>query len=337
MMMRITEKASAYLENIWMWTADHDMDKVTQDQITVYSARGVLIESKGPTWLWGTSSEHNVLYQYQLSGAEKVVMGLIQTESPYFQAMPAAPVPFQNQFGSFPQDPTFADCHDKDPSQCNMSWAVRLIDSSTVYFLSTGLYSWFQNYDRTCIDTENNNCQGRIFYTEQSTDIWVYNLITIGAVEMISPLNGKAMIAKDNRNGFASSIVAWLGGAKNTTGERQFQGYSLYIKQDFALVNGFSDQCKTALMEPILCHDYTSGFAIPKYHGPPPLDVNATDVCTKGCSDSIDRWVESVDQFCGNAKWNNGAGASYQGKYVQFGIQDSCQMDTKTKMNCNGE
>jgi len=59
------------------------MDRVTQDQINVFSARDVLIEPQGPTWLWATSVEHNVLYQYQLSGAENVLMGLIQTETPY--------------------------------------------------------------------------------------------------------------------------------------------------------------------------------------------------------------------------------------------------------------
>jgi hypothetical protein len=72
------------------------MDRVTQDQINVFSARGVLIEPQGPTWLWVTSVEHNVLYQYQLSGAENVLMGLIQTDTPYFQVSPPALVPFSS-------------------------------------------------------------------------------------------------------------------------------------------------------------------------------------------------------------------------------------------------
>jgi len=38
---------------------------------------GILIESKGPTWLWATASEHNVLYQYALSNAEFVFLGLV--------------------------------------------------------------------------------------------------------------------------------------------------------------------------------------------------------------------------------------------------------------------
>ena len=57
--------------------SDNDMvvadspDKLT-NQISLYAARGTLIESEGPTWLYGTGSEHTVLYQYQLYGAKDV-------------------------------------------------------------------------------------------------------------------------------------------------------------------------------------------------------------------------------------------------------------------------
>jgi hypothetical protein len=96
------------------------MDRFTQDQINVFSARGVLIESQGPTWLWATSVEHNVLYQYQLSGAKNVLMGLAQTETPYFQVSPAATVPFSSGL-VFANDPNFQDCA-AGFLTCAMSW-----------------------------------------------------------------------------------------------------------------------------------------------------------------------------------------------------------------------
>ncbi|PYH94341.1 pectin lyase-like protein [Aspergillus ellipticus CBS 707.79] len=89
-----TGRSSAYLENVWLWTADHDLDTKSQDQIDVYAARGMLIESWGPTWMYATASEHHVLYQYQMSGARDLFMTMIQTESPYFQPVPKAPTPF---------------------------------------------------------------------------------------------------------------------------------------------------------------------------------------------------------------------------------------------------
>lgn len=56
-LLRLTKSSSAYLENVWAWTADHDLDDhVEQRQISVYTGRGILIESQeGPVWLYGVN------------------------------------------------------------------------------------------------------------------------------------------------------------------------------------------------------------------------------------------------------------------------------------------
>src|SRR3569833_75211 len=41
-------------------------------QISVYTGRGTLIESQGPSWFVGGGSEHSALYQYQLYKAKNV-------------------------------------------------------------------------------------------------------------------------------------------------------------------------------------------------------------------------------------------------------------------------
>lgn len=53
MSIHITKTASnAYLENCWFWTADHDMDDSSNTQISIYSGRGMLVESTdGGIWL----------------------------------------------------------------------------------------------------------------------------------------------------------------------------------------------------------------------------------------------------------------------------------------------
>jgi len=50
--LHITKSATAlYMENVWLWTADHDLDSVFTN-ISVYSGRGMYIESeKGNIWL----------------------------------------------------------------------------------------------------------------------------------------------------------------------------------------------------------------------------------------------------------------------------------------------
>ncbi len=44
----------------------------SKSQISVFGARGMLIESRSPSWFYGTGSEHAVLYQYQLNNAANV-------------------------------------------------------------------------------------------------------------------------------------------------------------------------------------------------------------------------------------------------------------------------
>jgi glucan 1,3-beta-glucosidase len=79
LLLHLTPESSGYFENVWAWVADHDIDfsvypsnVSTAAQVSVYSGRGVLIESQGPTWLYGSASEHSVLYQYQLLNAKDV-------------------------------------------------------------------------------------------------------------------------------------------------------------------------------------------------------------------------------------------------------------------------
>lgn len=51
MSMHITSAASnVYLENVWLWTADHDLESPSNTQISIYSGRGLLIEGKN-IWL----------------------------------------------------------------------------------------------------------------------------------------------------------------------------------------------------------------------------------------------------------------------------------------------
>lgn len=79
LILHLTQTSSGYFENVWAWVADHDIDvslfgatDSSASQVSIYSGRGILIESQGPTWLYGTASEHSILYQYQLLNANNV-------------------------------------------------------------------------------------------------------------------------------------------------------------------------------------------------------------------------------------------------------------------------
>jgi hypothetical protein len=157
-----------------------EVDK-SMSQISVYGARGVLIESQGPCWFYGTSSEHAILYQYQLNKAKDIYLGHIQTESPYFQPKPLAPTPFEPSvmLQRFRSDPSFNNCK-KD--SCKEAWGLRVIDSENVIVHSAGLYSWFNNYEQGCLKSE--NCQERIMEVTGSKDVSIYNIFTKGVEEV---------------------------------------------------------------------------------------------------------------------------------------------------------
>ena len=112
--------SNGYFENVWLWTADHELDQDDHSQIDIYNGRGMLVESQGPVWMYGTASEHSQMSQYQFSGAKDIFYGAIQTETPYYQPNPTASVPFTKNDKFF----------DPDMSQAKAAWAVRVTDGS---------------------------------------------------------------------------------------------------------------------------------------------------------------------------------------------------------------
>ncbi|KAG1790955.1 glycoside hydrolase family 55 protein [Suillus plorans] len=193
--LHITYGASAYLEGTWVWLADHDLDG--SDQLTLFSGRGILSHSQGPVWMIGTS-EHHILYQYSLVGAKNHYMGLIQTETPYFQPDPAPPGPFD--ISNVYDDPTFA-------NGITMAWGLWVQSSTDIIVFGAGHYSFFQNYSATC--EGNTTCQAQIVNVDWASSVSIYSLATVGTTYQISiEENGIIYFANDSE-GFSSTVTLW--------------------------------------------------------------------------------------------------------------------------------
>lgn len=129
-------------------------DKNNMTMLSVFTARGILVESQTATWLYGTASEHAVLFQYNFNNARSVFAGMLQTESPYFQPSPHAPAPFNVQKSHFNGDPEYS-CQTGGPNGtdfdgCDSSWGVIVQQSQDIYIASAGVYSWFHTYSEDC-------------------------------------------------------------------------------------------------------------------------------------------------------------------------------------------
>ena len=200
MSMHVTKPATGlYMENVWLWVADHDVDDAAETQITIFAGRGLLVESTaGAIWMYGTAVEHHALYQYQLANTANIYMGEIQTETPYYQPNPNTAIPF----------PAVTSLN--DPPVESDALGLRILSSNNILIYGAGLYSFFSNYYVHCSDavssppsiTLSNTilakhlltilqgngewCQSRIFSVEKSSAITVYGLDTVGTQNMIT-------------------------------------------------------------------------------------------------------------------------------------------------------
>ncbi|KAF2143341.1 glycoside hydrolase family 55 protein [Aplosporella prunicola CBS 121167] len=203
LLFHATKSASVYIENSWFWVADHELDLSDHNQIDLYNGRGVLIESQYPTWLWGTSSEHSVLYEYQLNNAKNVFMGLIQTETPYMQGNPDATTPFtvQAAYG----DPDFSTI---TGTRAKKAWGLRIKDSQDVLIYGAGLYSFFDNYNQECLATA--DCQLHMVAIDgTNSNIDILGLTTKAAANMVT-VEGKGVVtADDNKSVYGDTIARW--------------------------------------------------------------------------------------------------------------------------------
>ncbi|KAL4973396.1 pectate lyase superfamily protein-domain-containing protein [Aspergillus desertorum] len=199
MLLHLTEHSTAYLENVWSWTADHELDLADHNQINIYNGRGILVESQGPVWMYGTAAEHNQLYNYQVSNAQNIFMGLIQTETPYYQANPNSLVPFTPQDSW--NDPDFSYC---TTDACRKAWGLRVTNSSSVYVYGAGLYSFFENYDQECLD---GSCQENMVQVDCS-DVHIFGLSTIASQNMIANSDGSSLVPQEgNKSTYCSTIA----------------------------------------------------------------------------------------------------------------------------------
>ncbi|GAW24601.1 hypothetical protein ANO14919_141920 [Xylariales sp. No.14919] len=203
MLLHVTKKASGYFDNMWLWVSDHmvddpDLTDPLNDlvQNSVYSARGMLVESQHATWLYGTASEHSVFYQYNFNGARNIFTTFLQTESPYYQPTPKPPAPFNSFVGALPGDPDYS-CNGSDADGCDESWAVIMRNSQNIHISAAGTYSWFSTYSQDCID--GHACQKALWLLDQNYNgNRLQNIVAIGAKNMIVSPGGVAISSDTN-------------------------------------------------------------------------------------------------------------------------------------------
>lgn len=200
--MHLTNTSSAYIDNMWGWTADHDLDG--EHPQTISTARGLLVEATKGTWLIGTGFEHHTLYQYNFAGAQNVFSALQQSETPYWQGRgnALAPAPWASDL--IPSDPDFSNCA-PDDATCRMAFFELFKNSSNLYLYGGCLWVFFN--DNSACGTA---CQQNAIRNVDSSEVYLYSTNTRGVANMI--LDETKVIARQNANagGWGGVIAAYL-------------------------------------------------------------------------------------------------------------------------------
>jgi hypothetical protein len=174
-----------------------------------------------------------------------------------------------------------------------------------------------------------------VFEIDKSSDIWIYNLCTKAIREMVSPVKDVATMAADNKNGFLSSILAWV--RNGTIGQRDYYGFVLYnATEDTKYLDDVSEVCKTALTETIKCDPYVEKFRELRYRGSLESKSLTDSVCDVGCGKSLKSWFDTVTTSCANFQVG-GAIANRAGGIVWTGYNETCLLDPATGQYCNGK
>jgi glucan 1,3-beta-glucosidase len=194
--MHLTTSSSAYIENMWGWTADHDIDGGHGQTISV--GRGFLVEATSATWLHGTASEHNTLYQYNFNNAANVFVGMQQSETAYWQGNGSpslAPAPWAtlSSYG----DPTFTNCA-TDDAQCRMGWFARISGCSNMFLYGAGFWTFFNHNDGGC--QAQGVCQTNAINVRNTSSLSWFGINVKDNVNVIDN-NGVALVTENNNPG----------------------------------------------------------------------------------------------------------------------------------------
>ncbi|KAH6848217.1 glycoside hydrolase family 55 protein [Chaetomium sp. MPI-CAGE-AT-0009] len=175
--LHLREGSGSYWENVWGWTADHDLDGA-EGNVYPAAAGGLLVEATRGTWMLGMGfdPEHNVLYQVNINKAENVFIGLQQGESAYWQGKGntlLAPAPWAESL--LESDPDFAWCGASD-AECRMGVYQRISRSKNINIYSSGFWNFVAGPQRAmCAD----DCQANAALYESNEKLYVYGFSTI--------------------------------------------------------------------------------------------------------------------------------------------------------------
>lgn len=150
---------------------------------------------------------------------------------------------------------------------------------------------------------------------------------------MVTPRGLRPTYAAENKNGYTSSLLAWVREKETVIGEREFPGFHLY--ENSSLID-ITKVCRTAVTQRIDCHPLYQSWQTPIYHGILDSEEITDMMCDEGCGKSLKSWFETVELACAGQNIT-GAVPTMLGGFLWQGYNETCLKDTDTGKYCNGK
>jgi hypothetical protein len=148
---------------------------------------------------------------------------------------------------------------------------------------------------------------------------------------MVSPKTTVPTYARNNKNGYLSSILAWLGGSNTVT------GFYIYKPNDWLRAFHFPSSCYNALTTKVSCDTYMQAWTVPTWHGSLASDELTQSVCSASCGKSLATYHANVERACPSNLYNiSGIPLTMRGGSVWQGYNETCLRNPTTNAICNG-
>lgn len=122
----------------------------------------------------------------------------------YMQSNPSAIVPYPPNpaWG----DPEYVNCQlTPTATNCVKTWGLRIIDSDYIFIYGAGMYSFFVNYDATCLS--GHVCQQNGVEIARSEAVYIFGLFSLGTEAMVLMDQTRLVAQGQNAMIFGSGII----------------------------------------------------------------------------------------------------------------------------------
>jgi hypothetical protein len=120
------------------------------------------------------------------------------------QSNPDAILPYAPQTAW--NDPDFLACKLTPLStNCQKTWGLRIINSDYVFVYGAGMYSFFVNYDATCLIS--NSCQQNAIEVSQSGPVYIFGIYGVGTENLVMMDQTRLVAQGMNGMSFGSGVI----------------------------------------------------------------------------------------------------------------------------------